>query len=90
MLWSPNSSVVPPALPNAVCKPAGSAAGPALILPKEDDGHQTSFATSCLCMVEDGSQPPAAVPVVLNLELKQEVRSKFWLHTARKCLELKL
>lgn len=62
-----------------------------MTLPKEDDGCHTSFANLCSCMVEDGNQTRAAVPVVAsNLELRQEVCSELWLHTARKWLEIKL
>lgn len=70
--------MVPPALPNATCKAIGPAAGAALILLNEDDGHQTNFITPCLCMVEDRTQPCAAVPVVVStLNLKQEVTARF-------------
>lgn len=78
LLWSFGLSLVPPALPNADCKAVGLATGPALILLKEDDGHQTNFITLCLCMVEGRNQPCAAVPAVVSTQdLRQEVTARF-------------
>ena len=97
-LWPLGLSLALPALPKLDNKAAGPAKGPAAgsasVPPKEDVGLQTNFTTTqgrCEADLADTSWPNAAVPVVISrLELSQEARSKIWVHTARKCLEIKL
>ncbi|KAM9606095.1 uncharacterized protein ACIBXB_002004 [Morphnus guianensis] len=96
-LWPFALATAPPALPslgNGAAGPeAGPAAGPAAILPKEDVGHASNPTTrgGGQANAEDRTRPHAAAPVIASrLEPSQEVRSKLWMHTARKSLEIKL
>ncbi|XP_069660156.1 uncharacterized protein [Haliaeetus albicilla] len=94
-LWPLGLSLALPALPKLDSKVAGpAAAGPPSVLPEEDAGLQTRFAAtrgSGEAKLADTSRPNAAAPVVISkVELSQEVRSRLWVHTARKCLEIKL
>ncbi|GAB0206401.1 hypothetical protein GRJ2_003105700 [Grus japonensis] len=101
LLWPLGLSLAQPALPSLDNKAAGPAKGPAAaaaaaasVPPKEDAGLHTNIATTrgrCEADLADMSWPNAAAPVgTSKLELSQEMRSKLWVHTARRCQEMKL
>ena len=96
-LWPFGLAMASPALPsldNGAARPqAGPAAGSASILPKHALDRQSIFTTQRGGQAdgEDKSRPRVAAPVAISrLQLSLEVRSNLWMHTARKCLEIKL